>query len=196
MTSESAAMRHLHNRADVVCIARDANLHDAARLLGERGIGSLVVTDPAGRVVGILTDRDICLRAVAFGRDPHTTRVDTLMTPEVRTAAFDGPLEDWTHPMRTLGVRRVPLLDGEGRAKQLFSIDDWLRWLAARLGEVSTTADPEQRHGPLRATSLLLDELTQHLEARQLLHREELLEAIARLRGACDAQGDREAAAP
>jgi CBS domain-containing protein len=184
MTSELAAMKHLHNGADVVCIACDATLHDAARLLRFRGIGSLVVTDAAGRVVGIVTDRDLCLRAVAFGRDPHTTRVDAVMTEDVRAAACEGSLDEWTQPMRSLGVRRVPLIDAEGRPRGLFAVDDWLLWLAARLGDVAATADPAQRHGPLRPTSELLDELTQHLEARQLLHREELLEAIARLRGA------------
>lgn len=184
MISDPSAMRHLHNRAEVVCIASDATLHAAAGLLRERGIGSLVVTDDAGCVVGIVTDRDLCLRAAAFGRDPHTTRVAAVMTADVRGAACNGPLEDWTQPMRCLGVRRVPLLDAERRPQGLFSADDWLRWLAERLGEVAATADPVQRHGPLRSTAVLLDELTQHLEARQLLHREELMASIRHLRGA------------
>jgi CBS domain-containing protein len=180
-------MKHLHNRSDVVCVTRDTSLHDAARLMRERRIGSLVVTDPDGCVAGIVTDRDICLRAVAFERDPHTTLVGAVMTAEVRRAAVDGLLEEWTQPMRCFGVRRVPLTDTAGRPQALFAADDWLRWLAARLVDVSITADPAHRHGPLRQTSALLDELTQHLEARQLLHREELLEAISRLRGACGA---------
>jgi len=182
--TRATSMQHLLNRASVVCVASDASLHEAALLLRERGIGSLVVTDPAGRVVGIVTDRDLCLRAVAFGRDPHTTLVDAVMTADVRGAAFDGCLEEWTQPMRSLGVRRVPLTDAEGRPKALFSADDWLRWLAARLVDVAVTADPTQRHGPLRPPSVLLDELTEHLDARQLVDRDELLEAIARLRGA------------
>jgi len=90
-------MKHFHNGADVVCIARAATLHDAACLLRDRGIGSLVVTDAAGGVVGIVTDRDLCLRAVAFERDPHTTRVDAVMTAD----RSGRPLRCWTSSRST-----------------------------------------------------------------------------------------------
>jgi len=181
-------MQHLHNPDDTVHVTPDATLAEAAALLRERGIGSLVVTDAAGRAVGIVTDRDLCLRAVAFERDPHRARVSEVMTPEVRGAQVTGSVATvdcaWAEPMRRLGVRRVPLLDVEGRPVGLFSSDDWLRWLAERIYEVAATTDPARRHGPLRPAAVALDELTLHLEARQLLDRDELLEAIGRLRKA------------
>lgn len=177
-------MKHLHNDQDVVCIASDASLREAAQALQEHGIGCLVVCDRDGRTVGIVTDRDLALRAVAWERDPDATRVGSVMTSDVRCAPVDADREAQSDPMRRLGVRRVPLLDDERRPRALFSIDDWLRWLAARLHDVAAAADPAHRHGPLHAPELLLDQLTEHVEQRQLLDREELLESIERLRNA------------
>ncbi len=181
-------MRHLHNPDDTARVAPETTLAEAAALLRERGIGSLIVTDAAGRAVGIVTDRDLCLRAVAFEHDPHRTRVAEVMTADVRGARITTPPESvdcaWAEPMRKLGVRRVPLLDADGCPVGLFSADDWLRWLAERIYEVAATTDPARRHGPLRPPAMALDELTLHLEARQLLDRDELLEAIGRLRKA------------
>lgn len=181
MTTSHTMQSH-RKQADVACVDRDATLHEAARLLHERKVGSLVVVDGARRVVGIVTDRDLCLRAVAFGRDPHATTVGEVMTRDVQTAPHAGPREEWAGPMRRLGVRRVPLVDDEGRATAVYASDDWLRWLAGRIADVACTADPAHRHGPLRTPAVLLDELTEHLESRQLLDRVELLDAIARLR--------------
>lgn len=181
-------MRHCNNDRDIVTITPDATLREAAETLRERGIGCLVVVDADGAAVGIVTDRDLCLRAVAWERDPDTTRVREVMTEDVRGVPCDAPQDEWPVPMRRLGVRRVPLLDEERRPRALYSADDWLRWLAQRLDEVAATADPAHRHGQLagehRRSVRLLDELTLHLEARALLDREELLEAIARLRSA------------
>jgi CBS domain-containing protein len=65
----------------VVTVAPDAPLALAARLMKEADVGPLPVCE-GRRVVGILTDRDITVRATADGRDPNTTRVDEVMTPE------------------------------------------------------------------------------------------------------------------
>ena len=76
-------MKHLHNDSDVVCVRGDVNLREAARTMNEREIGSLVVTDADDRVVGIVTDRDLCLRAVRWDRDPDETTVESVMSKDV-----------------------------------------------------------------------------------------------------------------
>jgi CBS domain-containing protein len=181
-------MKHSHNDRDIVTIGPDATLREAAVTLRDRGIGCLVVVDADGVAVGILTDRDLCLRAVAWERDPSTTRVREVMTEDVRGVDRDAPQAEWPAPMRRLGVRRVPLFDEERRPCALYSADDWLRWLSLRIEEVAATADPAHRHGPLtgrlQRPARLLDELTLHVEERALLDRDELLEAIERLRSA------------
>lgn len=179
-------MQHRRNDRDAVTVTPGTSLRDAARLMRDRGIGCVVVVDPDGRLAGILTDRDLCLRAAAFERDPETTTVGAVMTQDVRGASCDAPREAWAAPMQRLGVRRVPVLDAERRPRALYSADDWLRWLAARLVDVAATADPAQRHGALHPPAFLLDQLTQHIESRALLDREELLAAIERLRGAVE----------
>ena len=67
---------------DVVTVAPDASLTTAARLMRESDIGPLPVCE-GRRVIGMLTDRDITVRAIAEGRDPNQTRVAEVMTPEV-----------------------------------------------------------------------------------------------------------------
>jgi len=67
---------------EVVTVPPEALLIDAARLMRDSDIGPLPVCEK-GRILGVLTDRDITVRAVASGKDPQSTRVVEVMTPEV-----------------------------------------------------------------------------------------------------------------
>ncbi|MEM6673109.1 MAG: CBS domain-containing protein [Planctomycetota bacterium] len=187
-------MKHVHNDSEVVCVTPDLSIREAAATMKERGIGSLVVIDGDGNVSGIVTDRDLCLRAVRWDRDPDETPVSKAMTTDVRTLSADSTRDDQIGLMRRMGVRRVPLVDGTGKPVGLISVDDWLRWTATRLHEVASTSDPALRHGPLRAPGDLLDDLERHLErqmeareedplqTRTVVDRDALLDAIAKLR--------------
>ena len=193
-------MKHLHNDRDVVCVRGDVSLRSAARTMKEREIGSLVVVDEDGRVVGIVTDRDLCLRAVRWDRDPDESTVEGVMTKEVRTLPLDSSRTEQTQLMRRMGVRRVPLVDDDGKAVGLIAADDWIRWISARLDEIATTADPSRRHGPLRPAGDLLDDLQEHLDrhletreedplrTRMVVDRDALMKAIERLRKAMAGQ--------
>ena len=187
-------MKHLHNDQDVVCVREDASLRLAAQTMNEREIGSLVVTDRDGRAVGIVTDRDLCLRAVRWGRDPDETDVASIMSKDLRTLPADSTRQEQIQLMKGMGVRRIPLVDESDKPVGLIAADDWIRWIAARLHEIATTADPARRHGPLRPPGDLLDDLQEHLDrhletreedplhTRLVMDRDALLGAIERLR--------------
>jgi CBS domain-containing protein len=96
-------------------------VREAAAQMKERDIGSLPVCEGL-RVVGILTDRDLVLRATAGGRDPNATRVDEVMTREVVTCTPGDSLELAEELMKDWQLRRLPVVDGEGDLIGLFTL--------------------------------------------------------------------------
>lgn len=87
-------------------------LADAARLMKEHDIGSLIVTEQ-GKVTGIVTDRDITVRGVAEGADPQTTRVADVCSQELTTLSPDDSIEDAIQAMRDQDVRRLPVVEND-----------------------------------------------------------------------------------
>ena len=107
---------------DVRLTRPDETIQEAARAMAEMGVGAIPVAD-GGRLVGIITDRDITVRAVAEGRGPDTL-VQAVMTPEVKYC-FD--FEDLELVARNMGdqqVRRLPVLDRNKRLVGILSLGD------------------------------------------------------------------------
>lgn len=99
-------------------------LRDVAQLLKTGDMGILPIVDDEGRLKGLVTDRDIVVRAVADGADVSKTTVGEIMTTEVFTA---GPDDYAFEAIRTMGdkkVRRVPIVDDEGLLVGIVSIAD------------------------------------------------------------------------
>ena len=99
----------------VEVIAPEASISEAAEKMSHRDIGPLPVCD-GERLVGMLTDRDITVRAVAAGRDPRMTPVRDIMTPDVIYGFEDQAVEDAARLMEQYQIRRLPVLN---RSKQL-----------------------------------------------------------------------------
>jgi CBS domain-containing protein len=98
------------------CVTADTPLVEAARLMKTENIGVVPVVESTGskRLVGVLTDRDIAIRAVAEGRDGATTSVGHVMSSDVRTSAPDDSVEDVMELMGREQVRRIPIVDDRG----------------------------------------------------------------------------------
>jgi CBS domain-containing protein len=96
-----------------VCHPRHS-ICEAARMMAELDCGVLPVGDQ-DRLVGMITDRDIAIRAVAEGKDANATRVMEVMTTEVETCNKNDSLRDVMSVMEREQVRRVPITDREGR---------------------------------------------------------------------------------
>ena len=108
--------------ADPHTVSSDATLQDAAREMQSDDIGAVLVTDN-GDVAGILTDRDIVVRAVAEGRDPSSTKVGDVATRDVKTLTPDSSVDDAIRIVREQNVRRIPVVE-DGRPAGIVSIGD------------------------------------------------------------------------
>jgi CBS domain-containing protein len=131
----------------VVTITPDATAQEAARRMNEHRIGSLVVVEAkGGRIVGILSERDILTRLVAAERDPRTTRVRDIMTQEVATCTVDTPIDDLRNLMRSRRIRHVPVVDETGLCGMV-SIGDLNAFDAAGLAATIEALNGYIAHG-------------------------------------------------
>ena len=108
---------------DVVSVGPGTTLAEAARMMRTLHVGPLPVCDD-GRIIGVLTDRDITVRATAEGLDPVTTPVGDVMTPEVLSCQETDNVSDAALKMQMLQVRRLIVLDEEGRLAGIVSLGD------------------------------------------------------------------------
>jgi CBS-domain-containing membrane protein len=106
-----------------VTVSPGTTLAEAAGLMDRAGVGSLLVLD-GERLIGIVTDRDIALRAVAR-RVPSDGRVDAVMTSGVVTLPSTATRDEVVQAFREHSVRRLPLVDGD-RLVGLITLDDLL----------------------------------------------------------------------
>jgi CBS domain-containing protein len=109
--------------SDVRTIGPSASVLQAALLMNEHHIGGLVVTD-AGRVIGMMTERDLLQRVVAASRDPAGTAVAEVMTTEVVCCSPETTIEEARGAMRDRRIRHLPVMGEDGRLLGLISIGD------------------------------------------------------------------------
>ena len=108
---------------DVVSVPPEATIREAAQLMKQLDIGPLPVCDE-GRLVGMLTDRDITLRATAEGRDPKSTPVVDVMTPEVICCFDTDEVEQAALLMQEAQLRRLVVINDERRPVGVVSLSD------------------------------------------------------------------------
>lgn len=130
-------------RTAPVTVPPGCTLEEAGRLLGSHGIGSLLVVD-GGRLVGIVTDRDITVRGVGEGK-PSSTPVESVMTAGPRTIQGSADVFDAFTVFKTAGARRLPVLEDKEIAG-IISVDDLLLSLVAEFGAVMSPVAQELVH--------------------------------------------------
>jgi CBS domain-containing protein len=91
-------------------IAPETSIRDAARMMEEEDIGSLPVVKDGARLVAIVTDRDIAIRAVGRGLEPEGTPVMDIASKEVYVLTPDDDLDDALEMMARAQVRRLPVV--------------------------------------------------------------------------------------
>jgi CBS domain-containing protein len=105
-------------------IAPHATLAEAAKKMASQDIGSLPVCAERRRVVGIITDRDITVRAVARGMDPNSTRVEEVMTRDVLSCSSDADVEHACELMEQRQVRRLLVTGQDDTPVGIVSLGD------------------------------------------------------------------------
>lgn len=132
---------------EVVLTERPTPITDAAKLMREHHVGSLVVADKKGAgwvPVGILTDRDIVVAVVAGGVDPAKLMVADVMSNDLVTVREGDSVFDALGLMRRRGIRRVPVLAANGTLAGIVTIDDLLEIVAEELNDLVRAITTEQ----------------------------------------------------
>ena len=110
---------------DVELVSPTQTIRDAAQMMAELDAGALPVQQD-DRLVGMITDRDIAVRAVAQGKSPETP-VRDVMSPELLYCFDDQEIEDVSRNMGEVKVRRLPVVNRDKRLVGIISIGDLAR---------------------------------------------------------------------
>jgi CBS domain-containing protein len=111
-------------------IDKDKTVEYAAKMLRDEDVGLAPIVD-GDRIVGTLTDRDIAIRVVADGEDPKSTKVSGVMSRELVTIDPDQDLDEALRLMSKHQVRRLPVVEEDGRLIGVIAQADIARELKA-----------------------------------------------------------------
>jgi CBS domain-containing protein len=112
---------------------------EAARQMRDSNVGAVIVSDD-GKLAGIVTDRDITVRAVAQGRDPSQTTLAEISSCQVVTLSPDDDIDRAVEIMREKAIRRVPVVDSQNETVGILS-----------LGDLALERDPRSALGQISA---------------------------------------------
>jgi signal-transduction protein with cAMP-binding, CBS, and nucleotidyltransferase domain len=138
-----------------LCLCQpDASISHVAHLMKKFDVGSVLVVEN-DKPVGIVTDRDIVIECVADGKDCSGVKVSEMMTSEIETMSEEAGVQDLLHCMRDQKVRRVPIVNEQGKPVGILSTDDLITLFAKELGDLSQTMRAARRseNGETRAAS-------------------------------------------
>jgi CBS domain-containing protein len=109
---------------NVETVQPHVSLRAAARKLSTLGVGALPVVDDAGNLLGIITDRDVSVYAIAIGRDPQNTEVQAVMTKNVITCYEDQKISEAAEMMEDHNIRRLAILNRNEGIAGFLTVDD------------------------------------------------------------------------
>jgi signal-transduction protein with cAMP-binding, CBS, and nucleotidyltransferase domain len=127
---------------DVTSLPPTASVVDAAKFMADMNVGSVIVmkdNSPAG----FLTDRDIVTKVLAQGKDPKTTKISEIMVAPVVTISEDKGIFDVIRLMSTNGIRRVPVVDSNGKLVGFIALDDVLVLLGQEMQNIAMALKAE-----------------------------------------------------
>lgn len=187
-----------HYHKEVRTIRADATVEDAALAMANAGVGCLVVVGASGEPVGLVTDRDLVVRAVAEGLVPTETSVAAVMSSPLVHAAPSDSIDALVALMESFGIRRIPILE-DGRVVGLVSLDDVLVDVSIDLWELGAAAHGEyvqarwhaQVEGLLTQLEERFDEAVHWLGGASLQARESMDEALRQIRERLRRTGER-----
>jgi len=120
--------------SDVKCCGTFDTLNTAAQLMWDNDIGRVPVVDKDGHVIGMLTDRDICMAAYIQGAPLTDSVVTGAMSKQVFFCAPDNDVAVAEELMRGKQVRRLPVIDAQGHLAGIISLNDIAREAAREAG--------------------------------------------------------------
>lgn len=121
---------------DIQGCSPDTTLDEVARRMADQNCGVLPVLDSGGRILGVITDRDIACRAVASDLRPSNTPARICMTRPVVTLEPDASVDDCSIAMRANGVRRLPIAERDGTCLGIVSLGDIAKTWPVPAGQI------------------------------------------------------------
>jgi FOG: CBS domain len=147
---------------DAKACAETANLAKAAELMSHNNCGILPVVTAGGKVVGLITDRDICVAAAKNNQSLASMRVEEVITGNVHACCPEDDIQAALRTMRENKVRRLPVIDAEGMLSGILSMDDVL----LNAEEVTGRTATELSYGDaVRTYKAILAQQTHHVAA-------------------------------
>lgn len=129
----SAKTRQIQNymTKSVITLPKTVKVSSAARLMAERVISCIVIVDNSTKPIGIITERDIVRRILFANIDPKTKKLDDVMSSPVITAAPDVDMSAAIKTMQKNRIRRLPIVDKEGKLVGLVTQTDLFKGVIA-----------------------------------------------------------------
>lgn len=136
-------------RSEVAVISASAAIEEAAKLMRDYHVGSVVVVESASGgalcPIGLLTDRDIVVELIAEGVDVKKVSVKDVMSPNPVTARHTASLDDLVKIMRESKVRRIPIVDDKNHLVGFVSFDDLLERVGMEISSLSQLSQHQQK---------------------------------------------------
>lgn len=133
------------------CCSPDASIRDAAQMMVDCDCGAIPVTEESsGKLLGMITDRDICCRAVAQEMDAASTKVREVMTSPAVSVSPEASFEEALQQMERAQVRRIPVTDPQGHCTGIVSQADVATHTSAR--ESAELLSAVSQHNPQSST--------------------------------------------
>ncbi|MEN8184393.1 MAG: CBS domain-containing protein [Myxococcota bacterium] len=128
-------------------IRGDETVRVAAQRMKNEGLGSLAVVAD-GRLIGIVTDRDLVLETLCNRLDPGSLRIDEIASRPLVTVEQNAPVRDAARMIRRHAVRRLPVVDDKGQLVGIVAADDLLSLAAAELGGLAVAVRSQSPKDP------------------------------------------------
>src|SRR5918993_4730910 len=110
--------------SDVEACGPESDLAEAAAIMWRKDCGSVPIVDAEQRIVGMITDRDICMAVCTRNKLATELKVGEVMSGKVFACAPDDNIRDAMETMQSSQLRRLPVVDADGKLRGILSIND------------------------------------------------------------------------
>jgi CBS domain-containing protein len=118
-------IRHVMTKEPRCCLPSDSSVKAAAIMRDEKaGVVPVIESEQSHKVIGVVTDRDLCMGIIAEGKNPSDVPVEECMTTKVVSCAPDDSVEKVTELMQENQIRRIPVVNADGQLQGIVSLGD------------------------------------------------------------------------
>src|SRR5437763_14578790 len=102
-----------HKGRSIVSVAQGSSVLDALKIMAEKNIGSVMVTNSSGQYLGLVTERDYSRKVILKGKSSTDTRVEEIMSTDLPRVSSRDTIEQCMEPMSSNNIRYLPVFSGE-----------------------------------------------------------------------------------